>query len=163
MSPGADPLAQLRPMQLPPEPGLWPPAPGWWLLLAAAVASLLLAAWAWRRWQRKRALQRAPLQALRNLQTRAAALDDRSLLAQASALLRRVALWRGQSQAAGLAGQPWAEHLQAQTGDSEQARLWQLLAQDRYRPELPAVDRSALFRACEAWIKTTTQDGHAQR
>lgn len=35
MTPG---LPNLEPLRLPPEPTLWPPAPGWWLLLLVVVA-----------------------------------------------------------------------------------------------------------------------------
>ena len=35
MTPG---LPNLEPLRLPPEPTLWPPAPGWWLLLLLVVA-----------------------------------------------------------------------------------------------------------------------------
>ncbi len=35
MTPG---VANLEPLRLPPEPALWPPAPGWWLLLLVVLA-----------------------------------------------------------------------------------------------------------------------------
>lgn len=155
MNPGGDPLAQLRPLHLPPEPGLWPPAPGWWLLAAAVMALLCLTVWATRRWQQRRARRRLPLQALANLETRAAALDDRQLLAQAAALLRRVALHRQMLPTPALAGDDWARFLAERADPDSPAELWRLLADDRYKAQVAAVDRPALFRACAAWINRT--------
>ena len=38
----SDPLKDLKDIQLPIEPGLWPLAPGWWLLMLAIIASIAL-------------------------------------------------------------------------------------------------------------------------
>jgi Domain of unknown function (DUF4381) len=50
-----DALQQLRDLHLPAQPGFWPPAPGWWLLLALLVTLLVwLARRGWRYYQRQR-------------------------------------------------------------------------------------------------------------
>ena len=38
----SDPLQQLKPLHLPPDPSWWPPAIGWWILMLALV---ILTAW----------------------------------------------------------------------------------------------------------------------
>lgn len=43
----------LRDIHQPPAPPLWPPAPGWWLLLALLVL-VAIGAWAWRSHRRRR-------------------------------------------------------------------------------------------------------------
>ena len=39
----SDPLQQLKPLHLPPDPSWWPPAIGWWILMLALI---ILTAWA---------------------------------------------------------------------------------------------------------------------
>ena len=48
-----DPLSQLRDIHLPQSGGFWPPAPGWWLLIAIAIALGILAFVLIRRKRRK--------------------------------------------------------------------------------------------------------------
>jgi hypothetical protein len=53
-------LQQLKDIHLPAAPALWPPAPGWWLLGAGALACCGLALrWAYRSYQRRRPIIRA--------------------------------------------------------------------------------------------------------
>lgn len=47
----ADPLQQLRDIQVPAEPSWWPPAPGWWLLAGLCLGT---AFWLYRRWGARR-------------------------------------------------------------------------------------------------------------
>ena len=42
----------LKDIHLPPEIGIWPPAPGWWVLLILVLAVIGLSIWLWRRYQR---------------------------------------------------------------------------------------------------------------
>lgn len=56
-----NPLDQLQPLIAPPAIGLWPPAPGWWLLLAILPA-LGWGMWRLRHWRPgKRRVVRAEL------------------------------------------------------------------------------------------------------
>ena len=107
-------IDDLRDIHLPPPPGLWPPAPGWWLVLAiGAIVALLLV----RRHQRRRPLQCA----VRELDTLARAhahtSDSVELARGISRVLRRYALWRfPQDRVAGLSGAAWLQFLDARGG-----------------------------------------------
>ncbi|MFN3843217.1 MAG: DUF4381 domain-containing protein [Rehaibacterium terrae] len=101
-------LPPLRDIHLPPEPGLWPPAPGWWVLIALALIVVVALARrtlrAWRRRRRRRVLLTefdATLAAARDAAEEAAAL---------SSLLRRAARLRDPA-AAALAGEAWLRFL----------------------------------------------------
>lgn len=110
-------LDGLRDIHLPPEPGLWPPAPGWWI--AAAALALVVAVLARRR------LRRRPLRiALREVDRIAAEWQrhaDRARLAgELSRLLRRYASWRfPQHRVAGLVGAAWLAFLDEHGGNGE--------------------------------------------
>jgi hypothetical protein len=101
-------LPPLRDIHLPPEPGLWPPAPGWWVLIALAliviVALARRALRAWRRRRRRRALLAEFDTAL------ATARDAAEEAAALSSLLRRAARLRDPA-AAALAGEAWLRFL----------------------------------------------------
>ncbi len=128
-------LAALRDIRLPPEPGLWPPAPGWWLvaglLLALAAAAML-----------RRRSRRQPLRsALRELDALAAAHalegDPVRLARGVSRLLRRYALERfDDPRIGGLTRRDWLAFLDRNGGGGAfgdgPGRLLETLP---YRPE----------------------------
>jgi hypothetical protein len=96
--------------------GLWPPAPGWWLLLGGLLLGgwllFLLLRFVWRypffSWHHA---ARRHLLALRR---RVGVDDDAVIAADLSELLRRVAIARhGREQCAGLAGSDWLDWLSA--------------------------------------------------
>ena len=101
-----DPL-QLRDVHLPPAPPLWPPAPGWWLVLAVVLAVLGGIAWRLRRrrqWQRGiEALFDATVEAAPSTTARVAAISE---------LLRRASRLRDPA-ADRLAGEAWLRFLDA--------------------------------------------------
>ena len=93
----------------------WPPAPGWWLVLLAALvlgAAVLLAV----RWWRDRipgSWQADARRQLRALEDRLRWSDARTAAAELSELLRRVAMARfGRRACAGLVGEAWLEWLE---------------------------------------------------
>lgn len=129
-----DPLAQLKPIQLPAEPGWFPPAPGWWLL-ALAIVLTLLGLWLW---LRRRQQRRAPLrQALLELDALQSQQQGQQLLVAVNQLLRRAARQAHGSQAASLGNQAWADFLDQHAPADLQARAeqWQGLAMAAYRPD----------------------------
>jgi hypothetical protein len=89
----ADALAALRDIHLPQAVSFWPLAPGWWVVLALSLASLVAAGLLWRR--RRRSPRRVALGLLAEVEERFRADGDAKRLAVAlSNLLRRVALLR---------------------------------------------------------------------
>lgn len=153
-----DPLAGLRDLHLPAEPGLWPPAPGWWVL-GVAVLALLIAAVAWAR-HRRRGGPRLRVRARRSLQAlaedHAGSDDTRALLRDVAAWQRRVAVACFGPDAASITGAQWTARLCAQ-GDPRDADVWAAVAEHRYQPRPPAVDRDALLAACRRWLEAVTR------
>ncbi len=103
----------LRDIHLPAEPGFWPLAPGWWLLLALGAGLLL---WAWLRWrqaQKRKARQQAVLNVLDSATSAYRQSGDAHRLAQdLSELLRRyVRHVVRDPQATTLQGRAWAGYL----------------------------------------------------
>lgn len=111
--PAANPLDQLRDIHLPDPVGLWPPAPGWWLLLCICLALLFaLSFWLVQRY-RSRLYRREALQQMHKaLQDWRADGDSAVYLMRASSLLKRVALISfGRRASASLVGESWTELL----------------------------------------------------
>lgn len=101
-------LAQLKDIQLPDAVSWWPPAMGWWLLMALffLVVSILIYFVISHFVTRRLRLRKAALAEL-------AALNDDdpiAFVADLSALLRRIALQRGEAVAT-LSGTAWAQYL----------------------------------------------------
>ncbi|AZE48788.1 hypothetical protein C4K04_3116 [Pseudomonas chlororaphis] len=158
-------LEQLQPLIAPPAIGLWPPAPGWWLLL---VLLSLLGFGLWRLkhfWPRKQALPRAeqPLDPLR-----LAALAELALLPkpydgapagawlqQLNGLLKR--LCRNHypySQSHTLNGRKWLAFLDNRCPAAGLTR-WMVLVEGAYKPECKLDDKAiaGLTQAVEIWIR----------
>lgn len=133
----------LRDVHVPPAPSLWPPAPGWWLLVGA-VALMVAIAWWIRRKRRRRMLAWQKLfdDACRDVAPAAQ-------VAAISELLRRAAR-RVNAKADHLQSEDWLRLLdgQKQKGFSEGAG--RLLLEGGYRREVPAAEfvaAKALARA----------------
>jgi hypothetical protein len=96
-------LAGLRDIAVPPEPSLWPPAPGVWILLVAVILLAASTGWIiWRHWRRT-AYRRAGL----------VLLADVSSIHGVSVILKRVALaaWP-RHEVASLHGRDWVAFLE---------------------------------------------------
>jgi len=98
-------LENLRDIHSPPPVSFWPPAPGWWILALLIILGIV-GGWLFYRWQKKRALQKAALIELNQLQQSLSDGQDLSIFsAQISTLLRRLALAQfNRDEVAGLTG-----------------------------------------------------------
>lgn len=163
----SDPLAALRGIHLPDAVGLWPPAPGWWVVLAIAIGGVVLAFVAVR--ARRASLARHALRELERLD--GASSDLQGLALNVSALLRRVALRRfGPARVASLHGQAWQEFLSESSPHEKRRRvsfdedLGRLLAMAPYVPpgsvslefEGTRVGRDGVMAAARDWIRWNT-------
>jgi hypothetical protein len=160
-----DPLEQLRGLHLPEEIGLWPPAPGWWLLVGLfmlVVIATVAAVRARRRSVRSHALRE--LEALTERWSRDS--DFQTMAAEVSMLLRRIALKRyGQETVAALHGESWQRFL-SKTGDSASEEAWdpdigRILALAPYAPPGPGstwspLSRDYLLKKARHWIEVNS-------
>jgi hypothetical protein len=156
-APGDQALQQalaLRDIHPPAAPGIWPPAPGWWVVLALLAASLTgAAASAWRV-RRARARRRRILAELAALGGSA---QGAQLAAAVSALLKRVALSRfRRGQVAPLTGQAWLDFLDRHGGAGRfTAGPGRVLAEGPYAPALE-LDAQALLDLARDWVRRNT-------
>ncbi len=133
----------LRDIHLPPEPGFWPLAPGWWVLLGLVLLLALLGLWRWRVTRLRRARLKSVKQLLRRIATDYAAHQNTHRLAQdLSNLLRRhVRYVLGDAQATRLSGRDWADYLShllpADRRSLQQVRRWRQLEQAAFNPHVP--------------------------
>jgi HAMP domain-containing protein len=144
---------ELRDIHLPAEPGLWPPAPGWWLLLVVLLAALaFLGRQGWRMQRRRRRRQRV-LAELDRLE--AAEMRGPALVAAVSALLKRVALSRyPRAEVAALSGDAWLAFLDRSGGEGRFATgAGRALAEGAYAPETTGLDAHALLSVARDWLR----------
>ncbi len=147
---GADPLAQLRDIHLPPPVSSWPPAPGWWLLALLLVVLLTAAIALWLRRRRRNAYRRAALVELQRLGA-----DHAADVAAINALLKRTALAAGFTESAALSGEAWLQFLERTRGRG--APLLQSPDRDAllslYAPAARATDATQLQKIAARWIR----------
>ncbi len=147
-----DNVLPLRDIHLPAEVSAWPPAVGWWVLAALALALVVYAILHYRR----NRVRRAALAALRAIQDDFAGHgDSRRLAAEVSTLLRRVALSYGpRRRFASLTGDAWRDALDRVTGAS--GRFSDGVArQVCAAPYAPAasVEADALLDETRRWVR----------
>ncbi len=146
-------LEQLRDIHAAAQPGWWPPAPGWWLLVALALVALafLLRWWLHRLavWRRRRAwMQRLDqLDASWN-----PAEQGREYLAELNRLFRAVALRAFPDQdCARFEGERWVDFIRARLPEAGSAAALGALANGPYQP-VPRFDAEALRALARAWV-----------
>lgn len=145
-----DPLAELRGLHLPPDPGWWPPAPGWWLLAAAVVLMLVGLALLIRYWRRPTP-RKAALRELEHLESLQSQAQFPDLLA---AWFRRCAITRDGQAVAGLTGERWQQQLQQAAPDVDITLVYQTLFEQRYRPEPDSeMDTAQLLGLSRRWAR----------
>ena len=117
-----DPLAQLRDVQLPPEPSWWPPAVGWWVLTLGALVLVLWAIRAIIMVYRRKAPIRETKRQLTQLcgQFETAQISSSVYLNASNELLKRLLVRGLQLNAyAPLAGEQWLQALDKISGSQE--------------------------------------------
>lgn len=151
----ADPLQNLRDIQMPMQPHWWPPAPGWWILLAIILLGIGVVAFL--HWQRKHWQQKI-LDEVENA-VRQHADNRQQQITGLSEILRRVALRAfSREQVANLYGIKWLEFLDehaAKTGSFMQHDM-RVLADETYRPPgdaKPLNFDDPLVNAVRIWIR----------
>ncbi len=108
IDPRTSPLP-LKDIYLPPEPGIWPLAPGWWaLLLLACLVVFAGGRWLWRRYRRRVYWRQLDTLFTRSLATSA---EPSARLAIVSQLLRRAARVAAGDAAGQLTGEQWLQFL----------------------------------------------------
>ena len=147
----------LRDIHLPAEPGWWPPAPGWGLLLVLLVVLGCAALWWQRRRQRhNRSARVVARRELEKLRGRLATEPAEQIVRELSALLRRLAISiYPRQEAAGLTGADWLGFLDRGVEEKVfSTGPGRLLIEAPYRPRVQAGELGPLFDACRAWIDT---------
>jgi hypothetical protein len=149
-----DPLAELHPLREPLPIGWWPPAPGWWVLAAILLVSLLALAVVLIRRYRANAYRRQALRQLALLQSEYQSGQDAGVhLARTNALLKSVALVAyPRRNVAASSGQDWLAFLNAGLGSGEE-QFPPDFATAAYRRNVPPADLEQVHRAAAAWIK----------
>jgi len=110
-----DPLAALRDIHLPADPGWWPPAPGWWLLLLLVALGSFWACRAFYRWWWRQAPYRQYRRAL--LAIDISEDPPRVALASMSGLTRQFVISiYGRERTASLNGNRWLSLLDRHAG-----------------------------------------------
>ena len=146
--PVADPLAQLRDIPLPADPGWWPPAPGWWLLFIVLVTGAVLAVWFGlprvRRFWQSRCILRELERQLELVHPGDSGQEQVQALGRLSRLVRQYAVSRfGRRRVGALSGDDWLAFLDRTSGTAEFTRgAGSLLAEGPYRPASDALDPS---------------------
>ena len=145
----------LRDIHLPPAVSWFPPAPGWWLLLASLILTIIACVW-WLRRYRRGNYRRLALRQLQQLEQQYQQhSDDRQLLQGLSRLLRQAAqLHYPGSACAGLVGNEWLQFLDQPLGGNDFSQgCGQPLAVGPYQAESPELDGSALLALGRRWLR----------
>jgi hypothetical protein len=151
VSPALDPVAALRDIHVPDPVPFWPPALGWWLLAAVAVALLAYGTLALARYRRSFAPP-ARRELHRIARAYAGDGDARAAVQALSVLLRRCALAAGTRERAGLTGHAWLRTLDEMGRTDEFAGgVGRCLSSAPYQRE-PEVDVARLLGLAERFI-----------
>ena len=154
-----NPLNQLKDIHLPTDVNWWPIAPGWWVLVFAALLCLFAL---WKVWKRARNNSQRYQQIITVVDELEAEknLDDKEWLAALSALLRRLAINAdGREESAGLVGQEWLAYLDQRGNTSEFSQgAGKVLASSPYQ-ESVEYDRSELLALTRRWLKAQSKRG----
>ena len=147
-----DPLSKLRDVIYPTDPGFWPPAIGWWIVLVLVILCLIGAVYLFRSIYLRLAESSfvKEVDALTQLQPREA-------IVELSILMRRIAITRfPRDSVAGLSGEDWLQFLD-QSGNTDQFTTGpgRALVSAPYSNLTPE-NLDPLFKICRDWTKSVT-------
>jgi hypothetical protein len=141
MDDASNPLAALRDIHLPPNPGIWPPAPGWWLVAIAVPLICWLLLFIWKRY----AVKMRPAREFRRriLELDIHSSEEQKLVAvqEISRLIRQFVICRyGREQVANLYGDRWLEFLNGTTKNEPEftTGIGKILKDAPFRPKIDA-------------------------
>ncbi len=150
-----DPLSQLKDIHLPEPVSIWPPAPGWWLLAAAALIITLFSVIRITSWYRKNAYRRLAEVQLDALDKSYKQHEDCIIYAcDINRLLKQVAVtYYDRECVSRLSGKQWLEFLD-RTGNTRNFTegAGQLLESAQYR-KTGSFEVAGLGRCCRQWLK----------
>ena len=155
-----NPLAALKDIHLPPDPGWWPPAPGWWLVTLLLLSIISFGFYKWRQRQLRLRPIRLALLELARLDLKAEDHEQRRMVLQElSALVRRFCIvFFPQEPVAGLCGQEWLDFLKKEASNKGLSQGRQFsdqelrpLLEDTYSPT-SETDLVALGQIVEQWF-----------
>ena len=143
----------LKDVQLPPEPGLYPPPSGYLALAAIVLIALAMVGWRYRPTRRARLLREINAE-IRQIQADHDELaDDYALARRLGGLMRRVALVTHGATVAGLQGAAWSGYLENHAPQACDPATWSVLAVDRYKPGLRVERPDRLIQQCRTWLR----------
>jgi hypothetical protein len=146
---------ELRDIHDVPPPGFWPPAPGWWVLALLVLLALIGSGrWLFQRYSRWRRQRRALITLASIYQAFAQDHNASRFAAEASILMRRVALLRfPRRNVAGLSGANWLAFLDETGGKGEFGNgPGSVLKTAPYMPTTE-LDAQGLYTLVKNWIK----------
>jgi hypothetical protein len=149
-----DLLSQLRDIHAAADPGWWPPAPGWWLLMLLTAGLLALALrYGYQRWRIMRRRGRL-LAALERIgQEIDPEVNPQEYLASMNKLFRVVALraFPG-TVCVRLQGTEWVHFLQSLLPEGSPSASLAVLASGPYEPS-PQFDVNSMRQLANTWVK----------
>jgi hypothetical protein len=166
-----DPLSQLRDIHLPDAVSLWPPAPGWWLLLLVLIVGIV---YLYRHAIAAMIRRRKLASVLRELDQAWAAFNEQAtfdnrrnqagleFLAAINSLLKRVSqVMYPESGSGNLTGKDWLRFLDACDNSTDFSQgAGTVLSDGIYQRRFDA-DTEALYQAARHWIERRYQQAPA--
>ncbi|MDG2046307.1 MAG: DUF4381 domain-containing protein [Halioglobus sp.] len=148
-----DPLADLNPLRQPELIGWWPLAPGWWLLLVAAILCLASLIFVLTRRYRRNTYRRRALIQLQRLHTDYVTKSEyKQYLSELNTLLKSVALVAyPRADIAALHGEAWLTFLN--TSLPLENHFQSVFNDAVYQKTYPELDVEQLHRSAQHWIK----------
>lgn len=147
-----DPLADLKDIHLPEEPGVWPLAIGWWFLLAIIIGLTAFAVYVFIRNRRRNQYRKLALTLLDEIQKKYTNDNTSSTLSAIAQLIKRTAQAAGTSPTSA-SSEHWCHWLNNTTSKPVfSTESLELLSQGQYKPVIEN-DLTHLLVQTRQWIK----------